>query len=186
MNFQDEIRQLLNKFQEGYIHRDLTRVDSFMELFTPDAEVIGTNGQKPGVDEWYMDRASARELVEGDWEGWGDLRLDLDSMSVHSRGDVGWVAVSATVTTTIGRENYDSYLEYVKSYIDKPGMSAEQKLLNILRGGTNTVYELHRGEKFVWVLRLTAVVVREADGWKFAQMNFSFPTVYFPDVRIIE
>ena len=185
MNSQDEIRQLMQAFQEGYIHRDVTQADKFMELFTADVEVIGTNGVKPGVDEWYMDRASAREIVVGDWETWGDLRLDLDSMSIHSRGDVGWVAATATVTKTIGAENYESYLEFVKTFIDNPDLSAEQKLLHILRGGTNTVYELRRGEKFVWVLRFTAVVVREADSWKFAQMNFSFPTIYFPDVRLI-
>lgn len=181
----NDIRSLLQAFQDGYTHRDLTQVDSFMQLFTPDAEVIGTNGQRPGVDEWYMDRASARELVHGDWEGWGDLRLDLDSISIHERGDVGWVAASATVTKIIGEENYASYLEYVRNYIAREDLTAEQKLLNILRGGTNTVFELRRGENFVWVLRFTAVVVHEADGWKFAQMNFSFPTIYFPDVRIL-
>lgn len=186
MNSQDEIRSLMKTFQEGYIHRDLGKVDSFMELFTADAEVIGTNGVKPGTDEWYTDRASARELVEGDWEGWGDLLLDLDTMSIHSRGDVGWVAASATVTQIIGEENYTSYLEFVRKYLDDSDLSAEQKLLYILRGGTNTLYELRRGEKFVWALRFTAVVVRESDGWKFAQMNFSFPTIYFPDVRIME
>lgn len=186
MNPHDEIRSLLQTFQDGYTRRDLSQVDSFMELFTTDAEVIGTNGVRPGKDEWYMDRLAARELVEGDWEGWGDLRLDLDSMSIHSRGDVGWVAASATVTKIIGEENYASYLEFVKNLIEKSTLSAEQKLLHILRGGTNTVYELRRGEKFVWALRFTAVVVREADGWKFAQMNFSFPTVYFPDVRLME
>jgi ketosteroid isomerase-like protein len=186
MNPTDEIRSLLQKFQDGYARRDVSQVDSFMELFTDDAEVIGTNGIRPGVDEWYMDRTAARELVKGDWKGWGDLRLDLDSMSVHSRGDAGWVAAAATVTEVIGSENYASYLEYVRAYIDKPDISAEQKLLNILRGGTNTVYELRRGEKFVWALRFTAVVVRETDGWKFAQMSFSFPTIYFPDVRLFE
>lgn len=185
MNSSDEIRLLLQAFQDGYIRRDVSQADAFMELFTDDAEVIGTNGVRPGMDEWYMDRASARELVAGDWEGWGDLRLDLDSMSIHDRGDVGWVAASATVTQIIGEENYASYLEFVKEYLDRPGVSAEQKLLYILRGGTNTVYELRRGEKFVWALRFTAVVVREAAGWKFAQMNFSFPTVYFPDVRLM-
>ena len=121
-----------------------------------------------------------------DWEGWGDLRLDLDSMSVHSRGEVGWVAATATVTKIIGEENYASYLEFVKTLIDDTKPSPEQKLLHILRGGTNTVYELRRGEKFVWALRFTAVVVREVDGWKFAQMNFSFPTIYFPHVRLME
>jgi ketosteroid isomerase-like protein len=186
MNPQKEIRLLMQTFQDGYTRRDLSRVDSFMELFVEDAEVIGTNGVKPGMDEWYMDRASARELVAGDWEGWGDLRLDLDSMSVHSRGDVGWVAASATVTKVIGEENYASYLEFVKNLIEHSELSAEQKLLHILRGGANTVYELRRGEKFVWALRFTAVVIRDADGWKFAQMNFSFPTIYFPDLRLME
>jgi hypothetical protein len=149
-------------------------------------EVIGTNGVRPGVDEWYMDRDSARELVKGDWEGWGDLRLDLDLISIHRRGEVGWVAAPATVTKIIGEENYASYLEFVRSLIDSAELSPEQKLLHILRGGTNTVYELRRGEKFVWALRFTAVVARETQGWKFAQMNFSFPTVYFPDVRLME
>lgn len=63
---EQEIRLLLQTFQDGYTHRDLSQVDAFMQLFTADAEVIGTNGQRPGVDEWYTDRATARELVEGD------------------------------------------------------------------------------------------------------------------------
>ncbi len=186
MSSNDEIRSLMQTFQDGYTRRDVSQTDAFMELFTEDAEVVGTNGLRPGTDEWYMDRASARELVAGDWEGWGDVRLDLDAMSIHSRGEVGWIAASATVTQTIGEENYASYLEFVKKYLERTDISAEQKLLYILRGGTNTVYELRRGEKFIWALRLTAVVVREVDGWKFAQMNFSFPTVYFPDVRLVE
>ena len=186
MNSNDEIRSLMQAFQDGYTRRDASHVDAFMQLFTEGAEVIGTNGIRPGQDEWYMDRSSARQLVAGDWEGWGDVRLDLESMSIHSRGGVGWIAASATVTEIIGEENYQSYLDFVKKYLDRTDISAEQKLLNILRGGTNTVYELRRGEKFVWALRLTAVVVREADGWKFAQMNFSFPTIYFPDVRSTE
>ena len=186
MNPQAEIRSLLQTFQDGYTRRDLTKTDAFMQLFISEAEVIGTNGVRPGAGEWYMNRASARELVAGDWEGWGDLRLDLDTSSIHSRGDVGWVAATATVTKLIGDENYASYLEFIKELLDHSELSAEQKLLHILRGGTNTVYELRRGEKFVWALRFTAVVVRETDGWKFAQMIFSFPTIYFPDLRLME
>jgi hypothetical protein len=157
-----------------------------MDLFSAEAEVIGTNGVRPGVDEWYTDRRSARELVQGDWQGWGDLRLDWGSISIRRRGFVGWVAASGTVTQTIGSEYYASYLEFVKKYIEDSDRSAEEKLLYLLRGGTNTLHELRRGEKFVWPLRLTAVVMRESSRWKFAQMNFSFPTIYFPDVRILE
>jgi hypothetical protein len=186
MTTEQEIRSLLQTFQNGYTRRDLAQVDAFMELFTPEAEVIGTNGVKPGAGEWYINRADARKLVHGDWEGWGDFRLDLDYVSIRSLGEVGWIAATATVTQTIGDENYASYLEYIKAYIDTPGLSAEQKLHNILRGGTNTVYELRRGEKFIWPIRFTAVVVHTPAGWRFSQMSFSFPTVYFPDVRLFE
>ena len=179
------ILDLLHAFQAGYTRRDLAHVDAFMALFLPDAEVIGTNGVHPDHDEWYTSRDAARELVIGDWEGWGDLRLDLERVSIHARDAVGWVAATAIVSQTIGAENYAAYLARMREFIDMFFLPAEEKLHYILRGGTNTVYELRRGEHFVWPLRFTAVVVRQADGWKFAQVNFSFPTVFFPDVRIV-
>lgn len=185
MNTEHAIRNLLHEFQDGYTRRDPARLDAFMELFASDAEAIGTNGVRPGVDEWYTSRATARELVVGDWEGWGDLRLDLDTVSIHTRESAGWIAAAATVTETIGAENYDAFLAGVKEFIETSPLPAEQKLHYILRGGSNTVYELRRGETFVWPLRFTAVVVRgDEERWQFTQVNFSFPTVYFPDVRI--
>lgn len=183
MNSLSEIRLLLQAFQDGYTRRDMSAADAFMELFTPDAQVIGTNGIKPGTGEWYTTRAAAGELVRGDWKGWGDLRLDLETAAIQAQGDVGWIAAYATVTEIIGAENYGAYLEYVMKLIESSGLTAEQKLRDILRGGTNTVYELERGETFIWPLRWTAVVVRENNRWRFSQMHFSFPTTHFPDVR---
>jgi uncharacterized damage-inducible protein DinB len=180
----DEFRQVLQQFQDGYTHRAAARVDELMALFTADAEVIGTNGVQPGAGEWYVDQAGARELVQGDWEGWGDVRLDIDGAHIQARGEVAWLATSATVSMTIGaEENYQGYLQRLKDLIDQDGPSAEIKLLDILRGGSNTLYELRRGEHFVWPLRFTAVLVRQADGWRFQQMQFSFPTTRFPDER---
>ena len=186
MTTHQDIETLLQAFQEGYVHRDVNQLDAFMELFTPDVEIIGTNGTKPGAQEWYTSRDAARELVKGDWEGWGDLRLEMESVNIQTHGDVGWIAVPATVTEIIGDENYASYLDHVKEFIETSSLPPEQKLLSILRGGTNTVYELRRGAKFVWPLRLTAVVVRQVAGWQFGQVHFSFPTTHFPDERILE
>lgn len=183
MTAHTQIKALLTLFQEGYRQRDVNQLDRFMELFTADVEVVGTNGIRPGEYEWYLNRDTARALVKGDWEEWGDLKLDIESASIYARGEVGWVAATATVTQTIKQENYDSYLKFVKEFIETSELPAEEKLHYILRGGTNTVYELNRGETFVWPLRFTAVVLREQEQWKFAQVHFSFPTVYFPDVR---
>jgi hypothetical protein len=182
-----EITALLKAFLDGYVDRDVSKLDAFMELFDPMAEVIGTNGSRPKEGEWYLDRDGARELVKGDWEDWGDLRFDPDNANIRVIGSAAQISLSATVTKRIGEENYQSYLEYVKDYIDLPDIPAKQKLYNILRGGTNTVFELNRGEKFVWPIRITAVAVKDDRGrWRFTQMCFSFSTIYFPDTRIIE
>ena len=186
MNSQQEIRTLLEKFQEGYTRRNISQLADFMQLFTPDVEVIGTNGVKPGVDEWYMERDSAADLVKGDWETWGDLRLDQDSVSIHVLGEAGWIAATGTVTKVIGPENYAAFIESIKEFLDKSKLTPEQQLHYILRGGTNTIYELARSEQFVWPFRLTAVVVAQPEGWKFAQMSFSFATTRFPDVRLFD
>jgi hypothetical protein len=51
MNPEAEIRTLLQQFQDGYTRRDRHQLDAFMALFTAEAEVIGTNGIEPGVEE---------------------------------------------------------------------------------------------------------------------------------------
>jgi hypothetical protein len=179
-----EIQVLLAAFQEGYTRRDISRLNAFMELFTNDVEVIGTGGITPGKGEWYTSRETTRELIKSDWESWGDLQLDLDSASIKTSGTTGWIAATATVSLTIGAENYAAYLEYIQEYLGTSNEPAQQKLHYILRSGTNTLYELERGDLFIWPLRFTAVTVRDEQGWKFAQVNFSFPTTHYPDVRI--
>lgn len=52
MDTHDEITALLKSFQDGYVARDLAKIDAFMDLFTPDAQVIGTGGTLPGKREW--------------------------------------------------------------------------------------------------------------------------------------
>lgn len=51
MTARQAILELLHAFQAGYTHRDLTQVDAFMELFLPEAEIIGTNGVRPGRND---------------------------------------------------------------------------------------------------------------------------------------
>jgi len=184
MSSTEEMLELVEKFQEGYITRNVENLDEFLSIFTDNVEIIGTNGSYPGKDEWYLNKEGARELIQGDWEDWGNLRIDVEEIRIHESGNVGWLSIPATVSKCIGEDNYQSYLEYVKDYLKTSEVSAKQKLLNILRGGTNTVFELNRGEKFVWPIRITAVAIKEDSGWKFTQMCFSFSTIYFPDVRI--
>ena len=186
MNIKNEIQALLQKFQDGYIHRNVSRLSEFMELFHPECEIIGTAGANPGVGEWYLNRDTARSIFHGNWKDWGDLRIDISKVTVKVQGEVGWMSFPGTVTMEIGEDNYEEFFEVIKEIIAAPNIDAKQKLLDILRGGTNTVFELNRGSKFIWPIRITAVVAKYAERLVFTQMAFSFSTTRFPDERIID
>lgn len=180
----DEVRSALQAFQDAYTRRDASLLPEFLTTFAEDIEVIGTNGIQPGVEEWYQGRKAAGEMIAGDWEGWGDVALDVAAASIQIHGETAWLAAYGTVTRTIpAEENIAGYLDYVKQMIDSAEGSARDKLITILRDGTSTLYEFNRGETFIWPLRLTAVLTRAESGWIFRQLHFSLPTIYFPDVR---
>jgi hypothetical protein len=182
----EQVRAVLQRFQDFYTRRDPALLEGLLELLAADdLEVIGTNAVQPGEGEWHLGRASARQIFLGDWQDWGDLRLDVPAARIRVNGESAWLSATATVRMLIPAEqNYASYLDFVRKYLDTPGLTAEEKLLYVLRGGTNTVYELRRGEEFVWPLRFTAVLTLHDAEWKFEHMQFSFATTNFPDVRI--
>ncbi len=104
-----------------------------------------------------------------------------------ARGEVGWLSTTAAVSMTIkAADSYRDYLKYVRNLLDSegdPSRSEESKVYEILRSGSNTLAEMQRGEHFVWPLRFTALLVHEAGAWRFHQMQFSFATTRYPDVR---
>lgn len=190
---QDEItniKEVLCQFQQGYLERDLEAVDKFLELFCDDGtlEVIGTNAYIKGQGEWCLDKQALHKLVYGDWKDWGDLRLDTDNLNIHVNGSTAWFATTATVSRTLEpAQSYQNFMGYVKWVAEnEPEIPAKDKLLDLLRGGLITLAEAEQGASYIWPIRLTAVLVKEKDQWRFCQMTFSFPTIYPPDVRLIE
>lgn len=193
MNAQDiqAVRDTLKSFQDGYTRRDKAFLEDFRKLFVPedDLEVIGTGAIDPGDDEWCLGSDAASGLVQNDWEGWGDLALDVADARIHVEGNVAWLATTGTVTMDLDvTETYRDYLSYLSEVADDETIDPRTRLLEILRGGANTLFEAERGEMYIWPLRFTAVLVRrQGDNgqprWLFHQLQFSFPTTRYPDVR---
>lgn len=185
-----QIKAIIDRFQEGYLHRDPEALEAFMDLFCDDdrLEVIGTGAHIQGEGEWCLDKTTLRRMISGDWEGWGDLRLALDQLNIHVHGDTAWFAVPGTVSRTTppdqSCQNFMGYLKWVTE--NEPEVPAREKLLDVLRGGIITLAEADRGATYIWPLRLTGVLIRQADRWRFCQMTFSFPTIYPPDIRLTE
>ena len=182
----NQVRALLQKFQDGYALRDLTKLDEFMELFTPDdeLEVIGTNAVAPGRGEWCRGRHATRELVASDWEHWGDVAIDVAGAHISIKADVAWLATTGTVTDTIPEDDcYTGFLDFAERTLKEERLDPQVKMLEIVRLGTDRLLEIPQGETYVWPFRFTAVAVKNQGRWRFAQMQFSFPTTRAPDVR---
>lgn len=191
------VRDTLKTFQEGYERRDTNEVENFSALFISedDLELIGTGAIEPGDDEWCLGLDAARDLVKNDWEGWGDLVLDVADARIHVQGDVAWLATTGTVTMDLDpSETIGDYLNYIQEIAGDESVDPRARMLEVLRGATNTLFEAERGKNYIWPLRFTAVLVRRPaagngsteinnDRWLFHQIQFSFATTRFPDVR---
>jgi hypothetical protein len=192
------VRETLQKFQDGYLRRDVSLIPDFRELFVAedDLEVIGTGAVEPGDDEWCLGSDASCALVQNDWEGWGDLTIDVADARIHVLGDVAWLATTGTVKMDLEPEDvYADYLSYIQEVAADESGNPRDRLLEIMRGGSNTLFEADRGKEYLWPVRFTAVLVRRppangANGgsrrrWLFHQIQFSFATTRFPDVRNI-
>lgn len=185
----EQVRALLTKFQDGYTRRDVAELDAFMVLCCQgdELEVIGTNTVAPGQGEWCRGQEAARKLFEDDWTGWGDVVFDVQSAHITVNGNVAWLATTANVTMIMPAENcYQGFLASARATLEKDTVGARKKLLDVVRLGTDILFELQEGESFVWPIRFTAVAVRTPDGWRFSQIQFSFPNTRFPDVRCVD
>ena len=154
------VREVLRKFQEGYAQRNPDHLDAFMQLFTPDndLEIVGTGAIRFGQDEWCLGPEMARELVDSDWRYWGDVRLDLENAHIHALGQVAWLATPGTVTMQMDtQESYRDYVDYVAEIARREDLLPQDKVMEIMRGSSNTIFEQSRGETFIWPFRFTAV-----------------------------
>jgi hypothetical protein len=182
------VRQVFQRYQDFYTARDPLNIDACMALFSadPELEVIGTGAITHGTDEWCDGPELVRQLTLGDWEGWGDVRFDVDGAHIHVRSDVAWLATTATVTTTyLVEENLRQAVGRARQVLEAPGDDAS-RLREMLMWATMALHEAGRGEVYIWPIRFAAVLVHERGAWRFYQAHFSFPTLRFPHERWTE
>jgi hypothetical protein len=95
-----EVRNVLQRFQYGYTARNLSMLDEFMSLFvqSDEVELIGIGASKRAANEWFEGFSQIREIVEGDWKYWGDVRLDVAGAKITIHGDAAWLSTTGAVT----------------------------------------------------------------------------------------
>ena len=174
----EQVRQVLQQFQDGYTARDLSKLDSFMELFYPgdEIELIGIGAEVRGGNEWFQGLTAVREIIEGDWEYWGNVLLDVDGAKISVQGDVAWLSTTGSLEQT---STFDKalqfYLEQMKELLEDENADQDTRLVEATHFGMRRLRERHLGEGYKWSFVLTAVLLCTADGWRFHTIHWSMP-----------
>lgn len=182
----NEVRLVLQTFQDGYTRRDVSRVAETMQLFddSPETEIIGTNAMKIGKGEWCLGMEKARCLLESDWKDWGDVKINVDGARIFVYGDVAWLSAEMTTSEHLKSEDiYESMANSASKVLAEKTRDAKFRVLEAIRWMSNVNYELERGEDFVWPMRFTAVLINRDGKWLFTHMQFSYPCSSLPDER---
>lgn len=172
------VRETLQQFQDGYLHRDIERLDEFMQLFADrdDVEMIGIGAADRGSFEWFEGPEAVREIIESDWTYWGDVKIDVRGAKVTNLNDVAWLSTTGTVTQTkTFEESLPFYLEQMKEKLEDENQSTVDKMMETTHYGLRRLREQQKGVGHQWPFVLTAVLIRSNAGWQFHTLHWSMP-----------
>lgn len=173
-----QVRNTLQEFQDGYIARDKSQLDTFMELFAPsdEIELIGVGASERGGNEWFNGRAAIREIIEGDWTYWGAVEIDVASAKITVSGEVAWLSVTGTLTSGDEYEQaFPHYLEQMRDLLMDEVKSFDDRLTDATHFGVNRIRDRMRGKGARWPFVITAVLVKTDGKWGFHTIHWSFP-----------
>lgn len=179
-----KINELLKKFQAGYTERNLEKADEFVEeLFvnSEDTYILGT-----ATGEFCMGIEGVRSLIKGDWEYWGDVKIDLDNADISVEGDVAWFALKGSVRYSFEDtpDRYDRYVDSMMERAEDTSLSPKQRItyINWLLALT---YHQREGKhrEYLWPMYLSGVLLKNGETWRIAHLKFSLPSSNYPDER---
>ena len=176
MDSTEEVRQVLQKFQDGYTARDVSKLDEFMELFAPgdEAEMVGIGAYNRGENEWPAGRARLREIIESDWRYWGNVALDVAGARISTRQEAAWFSTTVKLISTAQFEDaMPFYLNTMKELLEAEDETTAQRMMNASFWGIGRLRDEMRGVGYAWPLTLTGVLVKSTQGWQIHLLHFA-------------
>lgn len=175
-----EIQHILKRFQDGYIERDLEKLDDFMKLFADreEIELIGIGASARNGYEWFEGPARIREIIASDWQYWGDVRLEVESAKITMEGSVAWLSTVGTVLQTDhihSDEVTDSTLAQMKDLLDDSERSPRERLVEAAHFGVRRWREREKLKGHPWPFVFTAILVKQEGQWRFHTIHWSMP-----------
>ena len=177
-----EIRKVLQVFQDGYTKRDLNYVDEYMQevfLCDEDLVVIGTD-----AEELCLGSDATRGIVASDWKYWGDFKLNVEEAIICVNGDVAYFTTKAILNRIISNETMLKWNRNSTKYTFKADGTQKHNLMKVLWDTLDSLYECEKGETFITPMRFSGVLVKEDGRWLIKHAQYSDYTDGMPGVRI--
>src|SRR5512143_2970604 len=174
----EAVRAVLQRFQDGYVARDVTKLDEFMALFAPDEdiELIGVGAAKRAATEWFVGPAAIRDIIEGDWIYWGDVELDVTGAQIHVRGEVAWLSTTGAVIQTQAFDKaLPQYLQQMKALLENAEFDSDTQLIEATHFGMRRLRERSKGVGHAWPFTFVAVLINTEGAWRFHTIHWSMP-----------
>jgi len=174
----EQVREVLGQFLDGYTARDISNLDQFMELFYPgeEIELIGIGAFIRGGNEWFQGLSAVRDIIEGDWEYWGNVLLEVEGAKISVQGDVAWLSTTGSIEQT---DTHDKalkyYLEQMKELLDDEKVDQDTRLMEATHFGMRWLRERLKGKGYQWPFVFTAVLICTTEGWRFHTIHWSMP-----------
>lgn len=173
-----EIRDVLQRFQDGYTARDLSRLDEIMDLFVQrdDAELIGIGAFERGGNEWFQGLEAIREIIESDWTYWGDVVIDVEGAKINQFGDVAWLSTCGKLIQTSAFDKaLPFYMKQMKELLENENTDLNERLMEVTHFGIRRLREKNKGMGHGWPFVLTSVLMRVDGHWRFHTLHWSMP-----------
>jgi len=175
-----EIKQILQSFQDGYIARDISKLDQFIELFLPgdESELIGIGAAVRNQDEWFQGSDRIREIIESDWKYWGDVRLDVEGSKITAMDDVAWLSTVGEILQTDHIHSDEVMLptlDQMKERLENTKLSPRDRLVEATHFGIRRWREREKPAGYSWPFVFTAVLVKDGSEWRFHTIHWSMP-----------
>ena len=175
-----EIQQVLQDFQDGYIARDISKLDEFMKLFLPgdEVELIGIGASARNQNEWFQGPKRIREIIESDWKYWGDVKLNTTEAKITVMNYVAWLSTVGTIhqTEAIQTDEVTSFsLKQMKELLGDETLSPRARLVEAAHFGVRRWREREKPTGYPWPFVFTAVLVKHEGQWRFHTIHWSMP-----------
>jgi len=174
----DSVRATLVEFGRGYAARDLSRLDTFMELFAArdDIEMIGVGAAERSGYEWFEGPGAIRDVIESDWTYWGTVNIDTDHAKITCVGETAWVSMTGTLTVGAEYEKaYPDYLKQMQEMLADESRSLDDRLTDATHFGVCRLRDRMRGSGAQWPVVISAVLISTDKMWRFHTLHWSFP-----------